>query len=134
MNRVDKIEGIGPVYRAKLEAVGIGTTEALLEQCGARQGRQRIAAATELREAQLLKWVNIADLMRVNGVGKEYSQLLEAAGVDTVRELKMRNPDSLCAKLSEVNEQKKLARRAPTLPEVSAWIAAAGTMEPGVTH
>lgn len=131
---VNKIDGIGPVYRGKLETAGIATTEALLEQCGTRDGRRRVAFATGLRESQLLKWVNAADLMRLNGVGKEYSQLLEAAGVDTVRELKMRNPDMLHAKLTEVNTVKHLARRSPALHDVAGWITAASTMEPRVFH
>ena len=132
--RVDTIEGIGPVYRGKLEAAGIPTTEALLEQCGAPEGRRRVAEMTGLRPAQLLRWVNIADLMRLNGVGKEFSQLLEAAGVDTVRELKMRQPETLCAKLTEVNEAKRLARRSPALHDVARWVAAAASMEPRVFH
>ncbi|MEZ5959823.1 MAG: DUF4332 domain-containing protein [Hyphomonadaceae bacterium] len=132
--RIDKIEGIGPVYRAKLEAAGIGTVEALLAQCGERDARRMIARTTGLRESQLLKWVNSADLMRVDGVGKEYSQLLEAAGVDTVRELRMRQPETLCAKLGEVNVMKRLARRSPALSEVSAWVTAANDMHPRVFH
>ncbi len=132
--RIDKIEGIGPVYRSKLEAAGIGTTEALLEKCGSRDGRRHVAALSGLREAQLLKWVNSADLMRLNGVGKEYSQLLEAAGVDTVRELRTRRPETLHAKLAEINGVKHLARRPPGLHDVTMWVEAAGTMEPRVFH
>lgn len=131
---VDKIDGIGPVYRSKLEAAGIATTDSLLEQCGSREGRRRVASLTGLREAQLLKWVNCADLMRLRGIGKEYSQLLEAAGVDTVRELKMRNPDMLHAKLTEVNANKHLARRSPALHDVTSWVTAASAMEPRVFH
>jgi predicted flap endonuclease-1-like 5' DNA nuclease len=132
--RIDKIEGIGPVYRAKLESVGIGTVEALLAQCGERDARRMIANSTGLRESQLLKWVNCADLMRVDGVGKEYSQLLEAAGVDTVRELRMRQPEMLYAKLGEINVMKRLARRTPALSEVSGWVSAASEMQPRVFH
>jgi predicted flap endonuclease-1-like 5' DNA nuclease len=132
--RIDKIEGIGPVYRAKLEAVGIGTTDALLAQCGERDARRMIAAASGLREAQLLKWVNIADLMRLNGVGKEFSQLLDAAGVDTVRQLRMREPETLCAKLGEINTMKRLARRTPALQDVHQWVSEAKEMEPRVFH
>jgi hypothetical protein len=93
-----------------------------------------IAQSTGLRDAQLLKWVNIADLMRLDGVGKEYSQLLEAAGVDIVRELKMRSPDVLHAKLAEVNLNKRLARRAPDLQNVHPWISAANDRAPRVFH
>jgi predicted flap endonuclease-1-like 5' DNA nuclease len=134
MIRIDKIEGIGPVYRAKLEAVGISTTAALLAQCGERDGRKMIASASGLREAQLLKWVNIADLMRLDGVGKEFSQLLEAAGVDTVRELKTRVPETLCAKLAEVNLMKRLARRTPALHDVNGWVSEAKDMDARVFH
>ena len=132
--RIDTIEGIGPVYRAKLEAVGIGTVAALLAQCGERSARKMIASATGLREAQLLKWVNIADLMRLEGVGKEFSHLLEAAGVDTVRELKTREPENLCAKLAEINSLKRLARRTPRIEDVHAWVSEAKDMEARVFH
>ncbi len=132
--RIDRIEGIGPVYRAKLEAVGISFVDALLAQCGERDGRRMIASATGLPESKLLKWVNIADLMRVEGVGKEYSQLLEAAGVDTVRELKVRTPEVLCSKLGEVNLMKRYARRAPALGDVQGWVSAAQEMDQRVFH
>lgn len=134
ITHVQEIDGIGLVYRSKLEVAGITTTDSLLEQCGTREGRRRVASLTGLREAQLLKWVNCADLMRLRGVGKEYSQLLEAAGVDTVRELKHRNPDMLHAKLNEVNAIKHLSRRDPALHDVTAWITAASAMESRVTH
>jgi predicted flap endonuclease-1-like 5' DNA nuclease len=132
--RIDRIEGIGPVYRAKLEAHGIGTTEALLAQCGERDARRMIASATGLPESRLLKWVNIADLMRVEGVGKEYSQLLEAAGVDTVRELKVRTPEVLCSRLGEVNLMKRFARRSPALGDVREWVSSAQEMDQRVFH
>jgi predicted flap endonuclease-1-like 5' DNA nuclease len=133
-NRVDTIEGIGPVYRGKLAAIGINTTDDLLERCGSAFGRQTIAASTGLRANQLLKWVNMADLMRLSGVGGEYSHLLEAAGVDTVKELKARVPEHLHEKLASVNEMKKLARRTPALHDVSRWVAAAQMMEARVFH
>ncbi len=134
MTRIDKIEGIGPVYRKKLELAGISSVEALLAQCGERDARRMIAKLTGLPESRLLKWVHIADLMRVEGVGKEYSQLLDAAGVGTVRELKNRQPEMLCAKLGEVNVMKRLTRKTPVLQDVHGWIAAAQDMEPRVFH
>lgn len=133
-HRIDKIEGIGPVYRRKLEAVGVHTTDDLLMRCGAAAGRTQVAREAGLREAQLLKWVNKADLMRLNGVGGEYSHLLEAAGVDTVRELKGRVPEKLHERMTTLNETKKLSRRTPALGDVSNWIMAAQHMEPRVFH
>jgi predicted RecB family nuclease len=127
--RIDKIEGLGSVSRKKLESVGIGTTDALLEKCGPGPARRMVAAQTGLREEQLLKWVNAADLMRLAGVDREYSQLLEAAGVDTVKELKRRSPQTLCEKLQALNETMSLARRTPALHDVSSWIHAAQGME-----
>jgi predicted flap endonuclease-1-like 5' DNA nuclease len=132
--RIDTIEGIGPVYRAKLEATGITTTDALLAQCGERSSRKLIAANTGLRESQLLKWVKIADLMRLDGVGKEYSQLLEAAGVETVHELRARTPEVLHARLAEVNTNKRLARRPPDLHSVHQWVSAANELDSRVFH
>lgn len=127
--RIDTIEGIGPVYRSKLETVGIGTVEALLNRCGSILGRKEIAALTGLREAQISKWVRIADMMRLRGVGKEFSELLEASGVNSVASLGMRDPERLCNRMSEVNEARRLARRSPALHEVTAWVGAAKAME-----
>lgn len=126
---IDTIEGIGPTYRGKLEAAGVRTVEGLIERCGSILGRKEVATLTGLREGQIDKWVRTADLMRVNGVGKEYSQLLTAAGVQSIETLRTRNPEMLCTRLNEVNDQKRLARRSPALHEVSAWVGAARTME-----
>jgi len=125
MPRLEIIEGIGPVYAAKLREAGIATTEALLKKGASRQGRQELAARTGLSEGQILEWVNHADLFRIKGIGPEYADLLEAAGVDTVPELAQRNPDNLYQKLIEVNAAKKLVRRLPTLDMVKDWVAQA---------
>ena len=125
MPRLEIIEGIGPVYAAKLREAGIATTEALLKKGASRQGRQELAARTGLSEGQILEWVNHADLFRIKGIGPEYADLLEAAGVDTVPELAQRNPDNLYQKLIEVNATKKLVRRLPTLDMVKDWVAQA---------
>ena len=125
MAKLEAIEGIGPVYAAKLRAAGIATTEALLKKGASRQGRKELAALTGLTEQQLLEWINHADLFRVKGIGPEYADLLEAAGVDTVPELAQRNPDNLYQKLLEVNAEKKLVRRMPTLEMVKDWVAQA---------
>ena len=132
--KIDKIEGIGPAMRQKLSAAGITSTSHLLAQCASAKGRKETAAKTGLKEEQLLKWVNMADLMRVKGVGEEYSELLEAAGVDTVKELRTRKPDNLHAKMGEVNAAKKMVRRPPTLAEVEKWVAHAKTLDPMITH
>jgi len=106
----------------------------LLEKCGSAKGRNAVAEATGLSTRQLLKWANMADLMRISGVGEEYSELLEAAGVDTVKELKHRNADNLADKMKEVNETKKLTRQVPAAGQVEKWIEQAGSLEPKITH
>jgi hypothetical protein len=105
-----------------------------LEKCATPKGRKEVAAATGLDEKLILKWTNLADLMRVKGVAEEYSELLELAGVDTVKELKTRKADNLTAKMAEINAAKKKVRRAPTLAEVTKWIEFAKTLEPRVTY
>ncbi len=132
--KIDEIEGIGPAYAQKLLAAGIKTTDDLLDACGAGKGRDAVAAKTGLSAAQLLKWSNMADLMRVSGIGAEFSELLEAAGVDTIKELRNRRPDNLTAKMAEINAAKKLTRRVPNESEVTKWIERAKTLEPKITY
>ncbi len=132
--RITEIEGIGPKYGEKLGEAGITNTDHLLAECGSKKGRKTTADKTGFSEAQLLKWANMADLMRISGVGEEYSELLEAAGVDTVKELKMRRADNLAAKMQEVNETKKLVRQAPSEAQVGKWVEQAKTMEPMISH
>ncbi len=134
MAKIIEIEGVGEVFAAKLEGAGVPTVEALLKQGGTPAGRKALAEKTELSPARILEWVNRADLMRIKGVGSEYSDLLEAAGVDTVKELATRRADNLQAKMVEVNETKKLVRRVPTLNEVDAWVAEAKTLPPMVSY
>jgi PAS domain S-box-containing protein len=131
---ITTIEGIGSVYAAKLEEVGITTTEDLLINAGSRKGRKKLVESTGISEKLVLKWVNRADLMRVPGIGEEYSDLLESAGVDTVQELRNRNPENLFNTLSEVNQEKNLVRRVPHLSEVKSWIKAAKEMERRVMY
>ena len=97
--RIDEIEGIGPAFQQKLERVEIKTTEDLLDKCCNEPGRKQVSVQTGLSESQLLKWANLADLMRISGIGTQYAELLESAGVDTVSELRNRNPENLAAKL-----------------------------------
>ena len=119
---LNEIEGIGSTYAKKLAAVGVKTTEELLETGATKRGRETLAKKTGISEKLVLEWVNLADLFRVKGVGGEYSDLLEEAGVDTVVELSRRNPENLHAKILEVNEKKKLVRRPPTLDKVRDWV------------
>jgi len=134
MAKIIEIEGIGEKYAAALEGAGVATIEALLEKGGSASGRQALAEKVGLTPQRILEWVNRADLMRINGIGSEYSDLLEAAGVDTVKELATRRPDNLFAKLEEVNTAKKLVRRTPSAAEVEKWIAEAKTLPAKVSH
>ncbi|WP_067221877.1 DUF4332 domain-containing protein [Stappia indica] len=131
---IDEIEGIGPVYAEKLKAVGIRTTEAYLERAKDPKGRKVLAEETGIDDKRILKWANMADLMRISGVGEEYSELLEAAGVDTVKELKHRVPANLHAKMKEVNEAKKLVRQLPSESGVEKWVAQAKELPAVMTY
>jgi len=132
--KIEEIEGIGPAYAAKLAPAGIKTTEELLKLCCNADGRKAVAEKTGLSTTQLLKWANLADLMRVSGIGSEFSELLEAAGVDTVKELRNRRADNLAAKMAEVNTLRKLARAVPSEKVVRDWIEQAKTLEPLISH
>lgn len=131
---IQKIEGIGPSYANKLGDYGIRSTTTLLKVAADRQGRKDVASHTGIPESQILEWVNRADLMRVKGIGEEYSDLLEAAGVDTVRELGTRRPDNLHRSLLDMNERRQLVRRVPSLHEVEGWVSKAKTLAPMITY
>ena len=132
--KIEEIEGIGAKYAERLQAAGIKTTDDLLSVCGSRKGREDAAAQSGFPASQLLKWANMADLMRISGVGEEYSELLEAAGVDTVKELATRNAENLAAKMKEVKEAKKLTRALPATSQVQKWVDQAKTMDPAISH
>jgi predicted flap endonuclease-1-like 5' DNA nuclease len=132
--KISEIEGIGPARASTLAEAGITTTDHLLEHCADAKGRAAVAEKTQFSAAQLLKWANMADLMRISGVAGEYAELLEAAGVDTVKELRTRRPDNLAAKMAEVNAEKKLVRAVPTEASVTKWVEQAKEMEPRITH
>ncbi len=120
--QITKIEGIGPAYAEKLRAVGISKVNDLLKHAASRHHRQRISKETGISAGMILEWVNRADLMRVPGIGSEYSDLLEAAGVDTVRELANRRPDNLFQKMAIANKAVRRVRRLPSEGEVATWI------------
>jgi predicted flap endonuclease-1-like 5' DNA nuclease len=133
MNIVD-VEGIGPVYAAKLEEDGVHTIDDLLARGATSKGRDELEKATGISHGKILEWVNHADLYRLDGVGSEYSDLLEAAGVDSPIELAHRVPANLAAKLAEVNEAKKLVRRVPSEAVVAGWIEQAKSLPKVVEH
>lgn len=132
--KIQEIEGIGPSNAQKLAAADITTVEGLLKLCCDAKGRQDVAGKTGCSESQLLKWANMADLMRISGVGQEYSELLEAAGVDTVKELRNRNAENLAAAMKETNDKRKLTRVTPSAKIVTGWVEQAKTMQPVITH
>ncbi|MBR1387677.1 MAG: DUF4332 domain-containing protein [Alloprevotella sp.] len=131
--KIIDVEGIGEVYSQKLIAAGINTVNELLEKGKSAAGRKALAEATEISPKLILTWVNHADLMRINGVGPQFSELLEAAGVDTVKELKHRVAANLQPKLEEINAAKNLVNRVPSLAEVEKMIEQAKEL-PGVVE
>lgn len=134
MANIVEIEGIGATYAEKLTAAGIKTEEDLLQAGGSAAGRKDIAEKTGVSEAKVLEWVNRADLSRVKGIGSEYADLLEAAGVDSVPELAQRNAANLYAKMKEINDSKNLVRQVPSESGVANWIEEAGKLDKIVTH
>ncbi len=128
---IESIEGIGPKMGEALRNAGITSVERLLEAGATKNGRAGMAAKTGISEKRILKCVNMADLFRINGVASQYAELLEGAGVDTVKELKNRNADNLASKMAQVNEEKKLVRRPPSSRVVGDWIAQAKKL-PGI--
>ncbi|HOT36926.1 MAG TPA: DUF4332 domain-containing protein [Candidatus Latescibacteria bacterium] len=125
MANLVEVEGIGEAYAKKLAAAGIKTTDALLAKGATPEGRKEIAAKSGISAKMILEWVNHVDLFRIKGVGQEYADLLEAAGVDTVPELAQRKPGNLVEKMAEVNKKKKLVRQLPVETQVARWIAQA---------
>lgn len=132
--KIIEIEGIGEVYAEKLTAAGIKTTDDLLEKGASKKGRQDLAEETGISEKLILKWTNHADLFRIKGIAGQFAELLEAAGVDTVKELRHRVPANLHAKLVEVNEAKNLCNRVPAESEVEKMIEQAKELEPKMTY
>ncbi len=131
---IENIEGIGPKTGASLRKAGVRTVEKLLEAGCTNMGRKALASETGIDAKQLLRFVNMADLFRISGVASQYAELLKAAGVDTVKELRNRNPENLAAKMAEVNSRRKLVRMTPSAVMVSRWVAQAESLKPKVSH
>lgn len=132
--KITKIEGIGQVYADKFKNAGVVTVENLLIEGGTKSGRKNLAEQTGIEESKILTWVNMADLFRIKGVASQFSELLHAAGVDTIKELKTRNAEHLHTKLVEVQKEKKITRTVPGLSQVSDFISQAGSLPPIVTY
>jgi predicted flap endonuclease-1-like 5' DNA nuclease len=128
MANLKDVEGIGEAYAQKLIDAGIKTTDELLEKCATPGGRKEISGVASVSEKQLLEWANHVDLFRIKGVGEEYTDLLEEAGVDTVPELAQRNPENLHQKLAEINAAKDLVRQLPSAAQVADWVAQVKTL------
>ena len=132
--KIIDIEGVGDVYAEKLQAAGINKVSELLEKCAAPKGRKELAEATGISEKLILKWTNHADLFRINGVGPQFAELLEAAGVDTVKEFRHRVAENLQPKLMEVNDKKNICNRVPAVSEIQKMIGQAKELETKMTY
>jgi predicted flap endonuclease-1-like 5' DNA nuclease len=132
--KIDEVEGIGPTYAAKLKEAGIDDTDDFLKLCCDAKGRGEAAEKTGISEKLILTWANMADLMRVNGIGKQYAEILHAARVDTIKELRTRNAANLAEAMKKVNDEKNLANANASESSVQDWIDKAKEMEPLITH
>lgn len=132
--RIEEIEGIGPANAQKLARAKISTTGQLLAACASAAGRASVSAATGVSAATLLKWADMADLMRIKGIGRQYGELLKAVGVDTVKELKMRRADNLAQAMREINAKKRLCKVVPGARVVQGWIDSARATPPLISH
>ena len=132
--KIVEIEGVGDVYAEKLIAAGIEKVDQLLDRCAAPKGRKELAEATGIPEKLILRWANHADLFRINGVGPQFAELLEAAGVDTVKEFRHRVAENLQPKLEELNAARHICGRVPAVSEVQKMIDQAKELEPKMTY
>ena len=132
--KISEIEGIGNRYADILESVGIKTTEELLKACATKSGRSKVADSTGISEKLILKWANHADLFRIKGIAGQFSELLEASGVDTVKEFRNRVAANLYQKKIEINDSKNLCNRVPTEKELEKMIDQAKELEPVITY
>ncbi len=131
---IEAIEGIGPAKGKKLRACGCNSVAKLLERGGSKKGRAQLAKESGIAESVILKAVNQADLFRINGIASQYAELLEAAGVDTVKELRNRNVANLTSKMAEVNGKKQLCRQVPSEVVVTKWVSQAKELPPMVSY
>ncbi len=132
--KIIDIEGVGEAYAEKLTAAGINKVSELLDMCAAPKGRKELAEKTGISEKLILRWTNHADLFRINGVGPQFAELLEAAGVDTVKEFRHRVAENLQPKLEELNAERKICGRVPTATEIQKMVDQAKELEPRVTY
>lgn len=128
MSKLRRIEGIGETFAVRLDIAGVTSIEELLNICATKKGRTELAEKTGISEKLVLRWANQADLTRVKGIGGEYAELLEAAGVDTIPELSIRKAENLYIKMKEINAQKSLVRKLPTQSQVEDWILQADVL------
>ncbi|HET9717735.1 MAG TPA: DUF4332 domain-containing protein [Pseudolabrys sp.] len=131
---ITDIEGIDDNVAAILKSAGIRSTNSLLEAARTVKGRKLLAEKTGFDEKQLLCWANVADRMRIKGISREYAELLQAAGVDTVKELKYRNPANLAKAMAEANKRRKLVRLLPSEKVVKRWIENARLLPLKITY
>ena len=134
MARIDEVAGVGQKQATKLRKVGVRTSKGLIEHASTRRGRTQLSKDTGITPKDLQLWVHHADLLRVRGVGSEYAELLVAAGVDTLRDLRRRNPTALLAKIIGLNGSKRVVDRLPTEAMVENWIVAAVDLEPSISN
>jgi predicted flap endonuclease-1-like 5' DNA nuclease len=133
--KIEDVEGIGPAFAQKLTAAGVATTDALLDRGATSSGRDKLSEETGISERLLLEWVNHADLMRINGVGSEYADLLEAAGVDSCAELAQRNAANLAITFLELDAARpNTVRQVPSEATIAGWIEQASTLTKVVSH
>ena len=132
--KIQEFRGIGMMYGEKLMNNGVLMLSDLLKKGKTPEGRRDLAIKSGVEESLILKWVNQVDLTRINGVGPVYSELLEASGVDTVNELKLRNPENLVNKITEVNNMHKIANSLPTPQQVEAFVNEAKVLEPLIEY
>lgn len=134
MPKLSYIEGIGPTYQEKLNGIGIKTTGGLFKLTATKKGRKEVAEKADISEKLILEWTNHCDLFRIKGVGSEYADLLEEAGVDTVAELAGRRPDNLTKKIIELNQEKKIVRKLPTEKQITDWVEQAKKLPRGIEY
>ncbi len=133
MASISAVRAISHRDATKLRKARVRTTDALLQQASTRRGRADVSAKTGIPTADLLRWAHEADVMRINGIGSEYADLLSSAGVDTIKALRRRNATNLMVAMTQVNTKKRLVQRLPTVEMVQGWIDEAKTIEPLVT-